>query len=67
MIEVSPITDAANPVPAVTVNSPESMITGKRYLGFGVRLYYAFTVSEGTNQSKHHRDTRNHRNRYLWR
>lgn len=69
-IQVAPITDAANPVPAVTVNAPSSLASSQRYLDFGLRLYYAFSVNGKEKNNHHynyHRDTRNHRNRYLWR
>ena len=69
LIQVSPITDAANPVPDVKVNSLDGKVTSRRYLDFGLRVYYAFSVSKEKNNHhyNYHRDTRDHRNRYLWR
>ena len=69
LIQVSPITDAANPVPEVTVNSPEPLVASRRYLDFGVRLYYAFSPVSANTHRKHaspSRDTRKHHNRYYW-
>lgn len=43
VIAVSPITDAANPVPAVQVsNALTALCSSARPLSFGIRLYYAF-------------------------
>lgn len=70
LIDVSPISDAANPVPTVIVNDPQSMVANKRYLDFGLRVYYGFSGSGKEKNNHHynyHKDTRKHRNRYLWR
>ena len=63
MIQVSPITDSSNPVPAVTVNTPDNCIAGKRYIDFGIRAYYAFSIRSQRSPS---RDTPKHHNRYRW-
>ena len=67
LIQVSPITDAANPVPTVTVNAPASLVSNQRYLDFGLRVYYAFSLN-GNDLRKRapNRDTRLHHNRYQW-
>ena len=67
LIQVAPITDIANPVPTVTVGTIDALIAKRRYLGFGIRLYYAFSVGpEANNRTRQYRDSRDHRNRYLW-
>lgn len=67
IISVSPISDASNPVPLVTVGSVESFVTNRRYLDFGIRAYYAFHIEHiHIRQFKPRGDSRNHRNRYLW-
>ena len=64
LIQVHPITDAANPVPTITVNAPTS-ISGRRYLAFGIRAYYAFGFSSSRSSRRYPpRDTRTHHNRY---
>ena len=69
LIQVAPITDATNPIPAVTVNSPEYLVASRRYLDFGLRIYYAFSVTSSSSSShpKPHRhgDTSLHHNRHL--
>lgn len=69
LVSVAPIIDASNPPPTVTVVSPEMYIAGRRYLDFGIRAYYAFSVSSQTRNKRPaaSRDTRLHHNRYLWR
>ena len=49
LLDVAPITDAANPAAKVTVGSGESVIGFYNYLDFGLRVYYAFSVSSGNN------------------
>lgn len=69
LIQVSPITDAANPVPMVTVGDANPLISSRRYLDFGIRIYYGFTISHDTYRdakTRHARDTRLHHNRYRW-
>ena len=69
LIQVSPITDAANPVPMVTVGDANPLISSCRYLDFGIRIYYGFTISHDTYRdakTRHARDTRLHHNRYRW-
>jgi len=69
LIQVAPITDATNPVPQVSVGSIEPLISSRRYLDFGVRVYYAFSVSKDRGYKSHfnsRKDTRLHRNRYRW-
>ena len=70
MISVSRITNAADPVPSVTVNSPDMFVSGKRYIDFGIRAYYAFTFDNDNyghyRRPRHARDTRYHYNRYRW-
>ena len=67
LIQVQPITDASNPVPFVTVGSAESFVSGRRYIGVGVRAYYAFHIEHiRLRQFKPRGDSRDHRNRYLW-
>ena len=66
-ISVSPIIDATNPPPTVTVGSAEGMIAGRRYLDFGIRAYYAFSIRSTKEAHRSpNRDTRLHHNRYLW-
>ena len=68
-IQVSPITDAANPFPTVTVGDANPLISSRRYLDFGIRIYYGFTISHDTYRNaktRHARDTRLHHNRYRW-
>ena len=69
LIQVSPITDAANPVPTVTVGDIAPMIKDLRYIDFGLRVYYAFSIeSDKGYKSRFNssRDTRSHHNRYRW-
>ena len=67
LIQVQPITSAENPVPSVTVGSAESFVSGRRYIGVGVRAYYAFHIEHiRIRQFKPRGDSRDHRNRYLW-
>ena len=67
LVQVAPITDIANPVPTVTVGTIDALIAKRRYLDFGIRLYYAFSVGpENNNRTRQYRDSRDHRNRYLW-
>ena len=69
LIGVSPITDASNPVPTVTVGDIAPMIKDLRYIDFGLRVYYAFSIeSDKGYKSRFNssRDTRLHRNRYYW-
>lgn len=67
LIQVNPITDASNPVPVVTVGSAEPFVSGRRYIGVGVRAYYAFHIEHiRIRQFKPRSDSRDHRNRYLW-
>ena len=68
LVVVAPITDAVNPVPEVTVNSSALTVNSMRYLDFGLRVYYAFSIKGSENNehpNKRHHDTHNHRNRYL--
>ena len=45
IIQVAPIADKNNPVPAVTVNDAySSLLTSYMPLQFGIKLYYAFTL-----------------------
>ena len=45
IIQVAPITDKNNPVPAVTVNNAyNALLTSYIPMQFGVKLYYAFTL-----------------------
>ena len=67
IISVSPITDASNPVPVVTIGSVESFVAHRRYLDFGIRAYYAFNIEHVVeHRFKPRGDTRDHRNRYYW-
>ena len=68
LIQVAPITDALNPVPTIKVGDANPLISSRRYLDFGVRVYYAFSVSKDRGYKSHfnsHKDTRLHRNRIL--
>jgi hypothetical protein len=67
LIQVAPIADASQPVPAVEVGSVEPLVSGRRYIGFGLRAYYAFdfTSSRDTRSNPSY-DSRLHHNRYLW-
>ena len=64
LIQVAPISNANDPVPSVTVNSPAALISSRRYLDFGIRAYYAFSSSSARRSPA--RDTRLHHNRYRW-
>ena len=67
MISVAPISNANAPVPSVTVGSAESFVSGRRYIGVGVRAYYAFHIEHiRIRHFKPRGDSRDHRNRYLW-
>ena len=69
LIQVSPITSQENPVPTVTVGDIAPMIKDLRYIDFGLRVYYAFSIdSDKGYKSRFNssRDTRLHRNRYYW-
>ena len=45
IIQVAPITDKNNPVPAVTVNNAlSSLLTSYIPMQFGIKLYYAFSL-----------------------
>ena len=68
LIQVSPITSQENPVPTVTVGDIAPMIKELRYIDFGVRVYYAFSIEsdKGYKSRFNTRDTRLHHNRYLW-
>ena len=69
IIAVGKISDAMNPAPSVSVNTLDGQIGGLRYLDFGLRAFVAFSVAKdrGYKSRIHpHRDTRKHRNRYLW-
>ena len=67
IIQISPITDAANPVPTITVGDVNPLISNRRYLDFGVRVYYGFSISDNSSRRiRPSRDSRHHRNRYLW-
>ena len=69
LISVSPITSQENPVPTVTVGDIAPMIKGLRYIDFGLRVYYAFSIESSAGYKSRFnssRDTRLHRNRYYW-
>ena len=68
LISVSPITSQENPVPTVTVGDIAPMIKDLRYIDFGLRVYYAFSIKsdKGYKSRFNTRDTRLHRNRYYW-
>ena len=68
LIQVSPITSQENPVPTVTVGDIAPMIKDLRYIDFGLRVYYAFSIEsdKGYKSRFNTRDTRLHRNRYFW-
>ena len=68
LISVSPITSQENPVPTVTVGDIAPMIKDLRYIDFGLRVYYAFSIEsdKGYKSRFNTRDTRLHRNRYYW-
>ena len=67
LIQVNLISDASNPVPTVMVHSPSYLASNLRYIGFGIRAYYAFSIGPAY-RDKHMpaRDTRLHHNRYRW-
>ncbi len=67
LIQVAPITNADNPVPTVEVGSIEAFVSHQRYVGFGLRAYYAFSMGPASSKKKYFRsgrDTYYHRNRY---
>jgi hypothetical protein len=68
LIQVSPITSVETPVPTVTVGDIAPMIKDLRYIDFGLRVYYAFSIKsdKGYKSRFNTRDTRLHRNRYYW-
>lgn len=68
LIQVSPITSQENPVPTVTVGDIAPMIKDLRYIDFGLRVYYAFSIEsdKGYKSRFNTRDARLHRNRYYW-
>ena len=69
LIQVSPISSAESPAPAVTVGDITLMIKELRYIDFGVRVYYAFSFKSSTGYKSRFnssRDTRHHHNRYNW-
>ncbi len=68
LIQVSPITSVETPAPTVTVGDITPMIKELRYIDFGVRVYYAFSIEsdKGYKSRFNTRDTRLHRNRYYW-
>lgn len=68
LIAVSAITNAANPTPSVTVHEI-GQIAAMRYVDFGLRAYVAFPVGKAHSKESRadsRRDTKKHRNRYLW-
>jgi len=67
-ISVEPIMNAQQPVPAVNVaGSAEGLLSNRRYLDFGLRAYYTFSVRSAYRAHRtSSRDSRNHHNRYLW-
>ena len=67
VLTVSAISNAANPVPEVSVGAPDTHIGGRRHLAFGVRGYYGicFDHSRRYGRYRHSRDTRLHHNRLL--
>ena len=68
LILVSPITSAESPAPTVTIGDIAPMIKNLRYIDFGLRVYYAFSIEsdKGYKSRFNTRDTRLHRNRYYW-
>jgi len=68
LIQVSTITYQENPVPTVTVGDIAPMIKDLRYIDFGLRVYYAFSIEsdKGYKSRFNTRNTRLHRNRYFW-
>lgn len=68
LIQVSPITSQENPVPTVSIGDIAPMIKDLRYIDFGLRVYYAFSIEsdKGYKSRFNTRDTRLHRNRYYW-
>ena len=64
LVQVHPITDASNPVPQVTVHSPAYMLSDRRHVELGIRIYYAFTAASSEKQ-KLPRDSHSHRNRFM--
>ena len=67
LIQVHPITDAKSPVPDISVNSPLFLLDSRRYIDFGVRIYYAFNFGSSSPSPRiNTRDTRQHHNRYMW-
>ena len=64
LISVSPITASGTPA-EVTVGSPDVLVSGKRFVDFGLRIYYAFSFDRSRDKDGHASDTREHHNRYL--
>lgn len=64
LISVSPITGAGIPA-EVTVGDPDELVSGKRFVDFGLRVYYAFSFNKSRNKNGHATDTKEHHNRYL--
>lgn len=64
LITVSPITASGTPA-VVTVGDPNALVSSKRFVDFGLRVYYAFSFNKSRNKNGHATDTKEHHNRYL--
>jgi len=64
MISVNPIAEAA---PAeVVVNTNGAAVAQCRMIDFGLRIYYAFSLGSSRPDTNPSRDSKDHRNRYLY-
>ena len=63
LISVSPITDIGTPA-EVTVGSPDALVSSRRLVDFGLRVYYAFSFGRSQDKHGHATDTKLHHNRY---
>lgn len=64
LITVSPITASGTPA-VVTVGDPNALVSSKRFVDFGLRVYYAFSFDKSRDKNGHATDTKEHHNRYL--
>lgn len=64
LIDVAPI-ETANTPATVTVHN--ASVDPKRHIAVGVRVYYTFQISSERSRRIYTGDTRDHRNRYLFR
>ena len=64
LLSVSPIKEAETPA-VVTIGNPDALVSSKRFVDFGLRVYYSFTFGQSRSKHGHASDTNQHHNRYL--